>query len=142
MKRTKLLSRDRRQKLEICSFDIKANCITYVEFILKLNLLLLIIRVVLIFLKLIEKLVPIFDEKRYQTAKALNNRHKNRHSNILAGESIFDKSFANRFLCINIITCTWILRCQSDHSICRFINGFWMREKLLINLHKKYWNLC
>lgn len=57
---------------------------------------------VLIFLKLIEKLGPIFDEKRYQTAKALNNRHKNRHSNILAGEenkfkSIFDKSFANSF---------------------------------------------
>lgn len=52
---------------------------------------------VLIFFKLIEKLVPKFDEKRYQTAKALNNRHKNRHSNILAGESIFDKSFANSF---------------------------------------------
>lgn len=57
---------------------------------------------VLIFLKLIEKLGPIFDEKRYQTAKALINRHKNRHSNILAGEenkfkSIFDKSFANSF---------------------------------------------
>ncbi|XP_052685705.1 uncharacterized protein LOC128165327 [Crassostrea angulata] len=36
---------------------------------------------------LIEKLGPIFDEKRYQTAKALINRHKNRHSNILADDS-------------------------------------------------------
>uniref|UniRef100_K1QHZ8 protein-tyrosine-phosphatase n=1 Tax=Magallana gigas TaxID=29159 RepID=K1QHZ8_MAGGI len=35
---------------------------------------------------LIEKLAPGIDENRYQTAKAVNNRHKNRHSNILAGK--------------------------------------------------------
>uniref|UniRef100_A0A8W8KJC8 Receptor-type tyrosine-protein phosphatase T n=1 Tax=Magallana gigas TaxID=29159 RepID=A0A8W8KJC8_MAGGI len=36
---------------------------------------------------LIEKLAPGFDENRYQTAKAVNNRHKNRHSNILADDN-------------------------------------------------------
>lgn len=41
---------------------------------------------ILLILKLIEKLAPGIDENRYQTAKAVNNRHKNRHSNILAGK--------------------------------------------------------
>nr|XP_034315169.1 uncharacterized protein LOC117685067 isoform X2 [Crassostrea gigas] len=36
---------------------------------------------------LIEKLAPDIDENRYQTAKAVNNRHKNRHSNILADDN-------------------------------------------------------
>eukprot|EP00105_Crassostrea_gigas_P017581 XP_011435412.1 PREDICTED: uncharacterized protein LOC105333895 isoform X1 [Crassostrea gigas] len=36
---------------------------------------------------LIEKLAPGIDENRYQTAKAVNNRHKNRHSNILADDN-------------------------------------------------------
>nr|XP_034313976.1 receptor-type tyrosine-protein phosphatase alpha [Crassostrea gigas] len=36
---------------------------------------------------LIEKLAPGIDENRYQTAKAVNNRHKNRHSNILTDDN-------------------------------------------------------
>ncbi|XP_061196395.1 receptor-type tyrosine-protein phosphatase alpha-like [Saccostrea echinata] len=36
--------------------------------------------------QLIEKLLPNFDEKRYQAARALNNLSKNRHNNILPDE--------------------------------------------------------
>lgn len=42
--------------------------------------------IIVLYLKLIEKLAPGIDENRYQTAKAVNNRHKNRQSNILAGK--------------------------------------------------------